>query len=52
MLLGINFKDKEPQAKTFLSELGNPYDLLAKDKNGKTFSEIWYLWNSRKYINK
>ena len=35
MLLGINFKDKETQAKTFLSELGNPYDLLAKDKNGK-----------------
>ena len=35
MLLGINFKDKELQAKTFLSELDNPYDLLAKDKNGK-----------------
>ena len=35
MLLGINFKDKELQAKTFLGELGNPYDLLAKDKNGK-----------------
>ena len=35
MLLGINFKDKETQAKTFLSELGDPYDLLAKDKNGK-----------------
>ena len=35
VILGINFKDKEPQAKTFLSELGNPYDLLAKDKNGK-----------------
>ena len=35
MILGINFKDKEPQAKTFLSELGNPYDLLAKDENGK-----------------
>ncbi len=35
MLLGINFKDKELQAKTFLSELGNPYDLLAKDINGK-----------------
>ena len=34
-IMGINFKDKEPQAKTFLSELGNPYDLLAKDKNGK-----------------
>ena len=35
ILLGINFKDKESQAKTFLRELGNPYDLLAKDKNGK-----------------
>jgi len=34
-IMGINFKDKEPQAKTFLSKLGNPYDLLAKDKNGK-----------------
>ena len=35
MILGINFKDKESKAKTFLSELGNPYDLLAKDENGK-----------------
>ena len=35
VILGINFKDKETQAKIFLSELGNPYDLLAKDKNGK-----------------
>ena len=35
VILGVNFKDKESQAKTFLSELGNPYDLLAKDKNGK-----------------
>jgi cytochrome c biogenesis protein CcmG/thiol:disulfide interchange protein DsbE len=35
MILGINFKDKNTQAKKFLNELGNPYDLLAKDKNGK-----------------
>ena len=35
MLLGVNFKDKESQAKTFLNNLGNPYDLLAKDENGK-----------------
>tara|TARA_Y200000002_G_scaffold345200_1_gene318930 strand:+ start:446 stop:961 length:516 start_codon:yes stop_codon:yes gene_type:complete len=35
VLLGINFKDKETQAKIFLSDLGDPYDLLAKDKNGK-----------------
>ena len=34
-ILGVNFKDKETQAKTFLYELGDPYDLLAKDKNGK-----------------
>ena len=35
VILGVNFKDKESQAKKFLNELGNPYDLLAKDKNGK-----------------
>ena len=35
MILGINFKDKSTQANKFLSELGNPYDLLAKDDNGK-----------------
>ena len=34
-ILGINFKDKNNQAEAFLSELGNPYDLLAKDENGK-----------------
>ena len=34
-ILGINFKDKSAQAKNFLNELGNPYDLLAKDNNGK-----------------
>ena len=34
-IFGINFKDKNIQAKKFLRELGNPYDLLAKDKNGK-----------------
>tara|TARA_B100000963_G_C22332198_1_gene539182 strand:- start:393 stop:656 length:264 start_codon:yes stop_codon:yes gene_type:complete len=34
-IAGINFKDKETQANTFLNKLGDPYDLLAKDKNGK-----------------
>ena len=34
-IAGINFKDKETQANMFLNELGNPYDLLAKDENGK-----------------
>ena len=35
IIFGINFKDKNTQAKIFLNELGNPYDLLAKDENGK-----------------
>ena len=34
-IAGINFKDKETQANAFLNKLGDPYDLLAKDKNGK-----------------
>ena len=34
MILGINFKDKSIHAEKFLSELGNPYDILAKDNNG------------------
>jgi hypothetical protein len=29
-ILGVNFKDKEKQAKKFLSDLGNPYDFLQK----------------------
>ena len=33
-ILGVNFKDKDKQAKKFLSDLGNPYDFLAKDING------------------
>lgn len=34
-LLGVNFKDKPKQAKSFLNNFGDPYDLLAKDKTGK-----------------
>ena len=29
-ILGVNFKDKDKQAKKFLSDLGNPYDLSYK----------------------
>tara|TARA_B100000963_G_C22467010_1_gene598339 strand:- start:299 stop:814 length:516 start_codon:yes stop_codon:yes gene_type:complete len=35
VIFGINFKDKRVLAEKFLNELGNPYDLLAKDKKGK-----------------
>ena len=34
-ILGINFKDKENEAKKFLSEFGNPYHFLAQDLDGK-----------------
>ena len=34
-ILGVNFKDKKQNAKKFLNELGNPYDILAKDELGK-----------------
>ena len=34
-LLGINFKDKQNLAKIFLDELGNPYDFIATDYQGK-----------------
>ena len=34
-LVGINFKDKKNSAKKFLKELGNPYNLIAKDEIGK-----------------
>ena len=34
-ILGVNFKDKRNNALNFLNDLGNPYNLLAKDDNGK-----------------
>ena len=34
-LVGVNFKDKKNNAKKFLNELGNPYNLIAKDEIGK-----------------
>ena len=35
-IIGINFKDKKINANNFLSELGNPYDFVGKDIDGKT----------------
>ena len=34
-LVGVNIKDNVESAKTFLKENGNPFDILAEDKNGK-----------------
>ena len=35
-ILGINFKDKEKDAKKFIEEFGNPYYFLAKDYEGRS----------------
>ena len=45
-ILGVNFKDKKDNAKKFLNELGNPYDILVKDELGKELCSFWYLWYS------
>ena len=34
-ILGVNFKDKKINALKFLKDLGDPYDYLAKDSDGK-----------------
>ena len=34
-IIGINFKDKKNNAINFLEELGNPYDFVGKDAEGK-----------------
>ena len=34
-ILGINFKDKKINALKFLKDLGNPYEYLSRDSNGK-----------------
>ena len=34
-LVGVNIKDNVESAKSFLKENGNPFDILAVDKNGK-----------------
>ena len=33
-IIGLNYKDKKNNAKNFLDELGNPYDIILKDPNG------------------
>ena len=33
-IIGINYKDNEKNAKSFLVELGNPYEKIIVDKNG------------------
>jgi len=35
-LFGINLKDEEANAVAFLKELGNPYDAIGADENGRT----------------
>ena len=34
-LFGMNLKDEEPNATAFLDELGNPYDAIGADRDGR-----------------
>ncbi len=34
-ILGVNFKDKKTNALKFLKDLGDPYEYLTRDSNGK-----------------
>ena len=39
-IIGMNYKDNKKNAKSFLDELGNPYEKIIVDKNG-TISIEW-----------
>ena len=34
-IIGINYKDKKINATNFLKKLGNPYEIILVDKDGK-----------------
>ncbi len=34
-IIGVNFKDKKKNANNFLKELGNPYNFVGEDSDGK-----------------
>jgi cytochrome c biogenesis protein CcmG, thiol:disulfide interchange protein DsbE len=35
-LIGLDWKDEDPQALQWLTELGNPYEVVAADREGRT----------------
>ena len=43
LIYGVNYKDKTSNAKDFLQKLGNPYQKLGLDKNGR-MAIYWGLY--------
>ncbi len=39
-LIGLNYKDKENNAKQFIKKNGNPYELILSDRNGTISIEL------------
>jgi len=39
-LVGINYKDKPDDARAYLTELGNPYEQIGADENGRAGIEL------------
>ena len=58
-IIGLNYKDNNENAKKFLKELGNPYEIIILDKNG-TLAIEWgaygvpetFLIKNKKIIKK
>ncbi len=49
LMIGINYKDNEEDAKTFIEDKGNPYDYIGRDNSG--FLElIWGLPEFQKHL--
>jgi len=40
MIVGVNYKDKNRQSLKFLNNLGNPYDVIGVDPNGRSAIEL------------
>lgn len=50
MLVGINYKDKTTQALGFLAELGNPFERIGVDPNGRAAIELGVYGVPETYI--
>ena len=53
-IIGINYKDKKNNAKSFIAQLGNPYDIILIDDDGPISIELGaygvpetYIFNNR-----
>lgn len=46
-MVGLNWKDEDSAAMSWLSQLGDPYDVVAVDRDGRSGHRLGGLWRSR-----